>query len=419
MKILLLVASLAQAGTLADWRFFEASDGVYAAKAAEYDAVDPSAGDAPFQSVTAYSFRLAPEPPEGPLLATARRHGALKIYRPHHGLRPHAIVPDAGGGGDVSAAPCAPESCRGLTLDRPSLRRAGTRLKTEDLSRPLVLDQDAGSSATPMRAPETAAASAGSLGIESIVVNARRVAERLDASARETKAAASPVGEPAAAARDSAEMPTLPATAAKALAQVRSIRRSMARHGAAHQPGDRFVVLDARGDVVAITPDAETAKLAAAPGQSVYRVAPAQAPRPERKPVPPPAPAAQISVAAPAPAPPAPVSAREATRLVQESRREASAAGRSATNAGNATRRARHELTLAEAPTTLPRRRGGAMDASVDQELARRRRALAEAEEAERLALEAKRAANRRAIEANLELHRAQAREARPVEAVR
>lgn len=143
---MLPAAAFGQSGTLRDYRFFETRDSVFAVEAPDYFRARMPGGDpayqAAFETIPAYALALAPDGGGAGLEATATRVGALKIYpSARRGMSPYALClggGDCAAGGDITARPCEPTACRGLTLERRALKRA-TRLGPKDLLRPLKL----------------------------------------------------------------------------------------------------------------------------------------------------------------------------------------------------------------------------------------------------------------------------------------
>jgi hypothetical protein len=155
---LLLAASYAVAAdqpaaqTMKDWVFVELRDGgTVAVRREDYEAAlaKAKAGQPhAFETAQAYRLAFAPDKAGAPLTATATDPKlTLKIYPPSAAGVAYAVCPtgkDCSGGepAEISARPCNAAACSGLTIDRPELKRAGTRLEPADAERPLALTLD-------------------------------------------------------------------------------------------------------------------------------------------------------------------------------------------------------------------------------------------------------------------------------------
>ncbi|MBI4349177.1 MAG: hypothetical protein HY553_20230 [Elusimicrobia bacterium] len=277
--------------TLRDWLFWDADRTVYAVTRRSYeeatadpifDTIQPPGVDPTFKAVPAYSFELGSDEPGKPLQAAIRRVGTLKIYvPPARGLRPHAMClgeSDCRDGKDISAAACEPTQCRALKLDRPREKRAGTRLTAADLSRPLSSGVQ-----------EPAAAAQQSAAIESGAQEAQARAQDLDRPHAHR--------HPADMRKAAEPPPEVPPGATRTWTQIRKLQQEFQK-AAARNPnnpaasGQRYVIVDRQGNIVALASDADAARQAAGSEYQAYRfpaapAPPASRPRAAKPPAPP------------------------------------------------------------------------------------------------------------------------------------
>lgn len=320
MNSLLLLAAIVAApasasGTLMDWRFFETRDGVYAVRTsdlerAEAEAYAPGSGGLgkAFAKAPAWVLSLSPDQPESPLRGKLRAAGVLKVYRPPQpGLKPLAVClgdSECLNGADVSASACEATQCRDLRIERPSARRAGTRLTEQDLRRPLTLPSDAqgptrlepiGAHRQERPRVSVAGASARTEELGRALAGAWAGANpgpdggHMHPEQPPRGPAAPGASEPASPVRHGAVSAERAAPAAgsdvpmaegKVLAQALAVQAAQVRYRKSLPAGDRFVVVDERGNIVALTDDPETARRVAGSQYGVRRVpvsAPAKA----------------------------------------------------------------------------------------------------------------------------------------------